>query len=1066
MPTTTPLSPAIEATSRPAQSLYRELMRSAYPELRGRAEAGEEDVRRWLERFVELGAQLGVPVDGAAGSQAAAELAPELIAEALAARRAPSATYRLQFNRGFTFHDARDLVPYLHALGVSHCYASPVLLAREGSGHGYDVCDHGRLSPELGGEDGFEAFADALRRHGIGLILDTVPNHMGIGDPRNAWWMDVLENGPGSPYAPFFDIDWHPVNPDLDNKVLLPLLEDQYGCVLEAGKIRLIYEDGSFSLCYYQTRLPVAPCTWPAILEHPLAELAGSLPEDGQGQLRELQSVLTALRYLPPRTDTAPDKVAERHREKEVIKGRLAALYSASAEVRRAIDASVRAFNGAAGQPRTFDLLDSLIERQAYRLAYWRVAADEINYRRFFDINELAAIRMELPEVFQAAHRLLLRLLVEGKATGLRIDHPDGLRDPAGYFRQLQEEYVLGRVRANLPPGPEPADLRRRVADCLAANGRPWPLYVVAEKILAEGETLPSDWAVDGTTGYDFLNAVNGLFVDPEGRDAFDRAYQSFGGASTGYEHLVSSAKKMTMLVSMASEIIALAHQLDRIAERNRRCRDFTLNSLTFALREVIAALPVYRTYITGPGSPSARDRQVIETASEEAKRSNPRTAEAIFDFVRDAVLLNGLQDFPEEDRPRLVEWALKFQQLTGPIMAKSVEDTVFYTYNRLVSLNEVGGAPDRYGVSVAAFHRQNAERLERWPGSLLATSTHDTKRSEDVRARLNALSEMPREWQAALARWGRLNSSKKAVVEDQPAPDRNDEYLLYQTLLGAWPAFDGAALGQFRERIAAYMQKATREAKIHTSWINPNEEYDDAVRQFVSRLLPDTAGDPFLNDLLTLQRRVAYFGSFNSLSQLLLKLTCPGVPDIYQGTELWDFSLVDPDNRRPVDYHRRRQILAELQGCIERAGDDLLPLVEELLADMANGRIKAYVTAQVLRFRRQHEELFGHGDYLPLEATGPQREHVCAYARTLGERVVVVAVPRLVVRLAGDGDRPPLGPEVWSTTRLLLPAHLVGRTYRHVLTGETLAPATADALPGPLLATVFGRFPVALLAA
>jgi (1->4)-alpha-D-glucan 1-alpha-D-glucosylmutase len=1153
------------------QELYAELLRTVGPELRRRAEAGDDSAREALAHLTALGERLGLRAPAAPESEAdAAGAAETLVRHCLARRRLPGTTYRLQFNRGFPFRAARDLVPYLHALGVSDCYASPVLQARAGSTHGYDVCDHSRLNPELGGEQEFEELAAALREHGMGLILDAVPNHMSIADPGNSWWMDVLEDGPGSPYAPFFDIDWRPVNPDLENKVLLPLLEDQYGRVLEAGKIRLAYEGGAFSLWYYQHRLPVAPCTYPGVLEPALSALAGVLGE-GHDSLRELRSVLTALRYLPPRTDRSPDRVAERHREKEVIKRRLAALCAASPEVKTAVDASVRVFNGTVGDPHSFDLLDALLERQAYRLAFWRVAAEEINYRRFFDVNELAAIRMELPEVFRATHETLVRLLAEGKATGLRIDHPDGLRDPAAYFRQLQQAYTLAVGRLAHPSDPtdpggpgRPDALAREVAARLpgappttcglrcqhdlsnlfdqsdrelpAATGRAgsrqvapgrrpaapgragrrpqggdgppaWPLYVVAEKILSKGEALPADWAVDGTTGYDFLNAVNGLFIDREGRDAFDQIYQTFTGAAAGYGHLVSSAKRMTMLVSMASEINALAHQLDRIAERNRHCRDFTLNSLAFALREVIACLPVYRTYITGPGAVAAPDRRVIETAVAEAQRRNPRTAEAVFDFVRDAVLLGGVQDFPEADRPRLVEWALKFQQLTGPIMAKSVEDSVFYSYNRLVSLNEVGGSPEQYGVSVAAFHRQNGERLERWPHSLLTTSTHDTKRSEDVRARLNALSELAGEWQAAVARWGRINSSKKAVVEDQPAPDRNDEYLLYQTLLGAWPPdqeqpapdqeqpaccqhdqspqaapgrtgrtgcsgrsrlgpLTAEGLADFRGRIADYMHKATKEAKVHTSWVNPNEEYDGAVRQFIGRLLPESGGEPFLDDLLPLQRRVAFFGYFNSLSQVLLKLTCPGVPDLYQGTELWDFSLVDPDNRRPVDYGRRRAVLAELEDRVARAGADLTPLTDELLAHLPDGRIKTYLIYQALRFRRAHEELFAHGAYLPLEATGARRDHVCAFARVGGDttEAAVVVVPRLVARLAGGTEVPPQGAELWGQTRLLLPAPLAGPTYENLLTGEVLAAASYQGTPGPLLASVLARFPVALL--
>ena len=1070
--TAPPAKLTYEEAPGPAQRLYADLASTSYADLRLRARGGEEGARRTLALLLALGRHLGVRVTAPRERETRtdpARAADALLSDALARRRVPTATYRLQFNRGFTFRDARDLVPYLHALGVSHCYASPILRACAGSSHGYDICDHSRLNPDLGGEEDFGAFATALRDHGMGLILDTVPNHMGIADSGNPWWADVLENGPASPYASFFDIDWHPVNPDLENKVLLPLLEDQYGRVLEAGKIRLAYEGGAFSLWHYQTRLPVAPCTYSPVLKRALAALAGALG-DGHEHVRELRSILTALHYLPPRTELSPDKVAERHREKEVVKRRLAALTCAGPETRAAVEAAAHAFNGTPGDPRSFDSLDRLLERQAYRLAYWRVAAEEINYRRFFDVNELAAIRMELPEVFRATHRFLFRLLGEGQATGLRIDHPDGLRDPAAYFRQIQQHYVLACAGSAHRCRPE--ELAREVLARLPGRPGPgqappaWPLYVVAEKILAPGEPLPPDWAVDGTTGYDFLNAVNGLFVDGEGRDAFDRIYRSFTGASAEYGQLVSSAKKMTMLVSMASEINALAHQLDRIAERNRLCRDFTLNGLTFALREVIACLPVYRTYITGPGAVAGQDRQAVEAAVEEAKRQNPRTAESLFDFVRDAVLLRSLPDFPEADRPRMVEWALKFQQLTGPVMAKSVEDSVFYTYNRLASLNEVGGSPDRYGLSVAAFHRQNAERLEQWPHTLLATSTHDTKRGEDVRARLNALSELAGEWQAALARWGRLNSSKKAVVEDQPAPDRNDEYLLYQTLLGAWPAGPPTAAGlvPFAERIAQYMWKATKEAKVHTSWINANEEYDEAVRQFVHRLLPGTTDDQFLKDLLALQRRVAFFGYYNSLAQVLLKLTCPGVPDLYQGTELWDFSLVDPDNRRPIDYRCRREALTELQGRVAGAGRDLTSLVRELLADVSDGRIKAYLVYQALGFRRDHKGLFARGAYLPLEATGARRDHVCAFARCAEDEVVLVVVPRLMVRLVGGAEHPPLGHGVWGQTRLLLPPELAARSYLNVLTGEGQSPGDYEDTPAPLLGAVLDQFPVALL--
>jgi (1->4)-alpha-D-glucan 1-alpha-D-glucosylmutase len=1057
-----------------AQNAYYELMRAALPDLEARA-ATDDTLLAWLERFLALGEKLGVHVGELKKKTERLKKAPspaELVQEVLTQRRVPCATYRLQFNAKFTFADAAALVPYLHGLGVSTCYASPVLKARPGSLHGYDTTDHSQLNPELGGEPAFDAFAAALQQHGMDLLLDTVPNHMGIGHASNPWWQDVLENGPSSIYASCFDIDWNPVNPDLKNKVLLPILEDQYGKVLEDGKIRLTFDNGAFFLDYYDHRLPVAPRGYTMILERQLDALAAALGSEHE-HLLELRSILTAISYLPPRDETSPEKIAERNREKEIIKRRLAALAGASTEVRGAIDAALQAFNGKPGDPHSFDLLDGLIDQQAYRPAFWRVATEEINYRRFFDINELAALRVELPEVFQAAHQLYFRLLAEGKAAGLRIDHPDGLWDPTGYFRQLQEQYVLARLRRRLPSEHPPEALAQEVAALLnthTAQPGPaparWPLYVVAEKILAEGESLPHDWVVYGTTGYDFLNAVNGLFVAAAYRDAFDRIYQEFTGNRQEFGALVSATKKTILLAAMASEINALSNQLDRIAERNRHYRDFTLNNLTFAIREIIASLSVYRTYIGGADGVALRDRLFIEAAVEQAKKQNFRTAASIFDFIQDNLLMRNLQAFREEDRPRLVGWAMKFQQLTGPVMAKGVEDTAFYVYNRLVSLNEVGGHPDHFGLSVEAFHRQNLERLQHWPHSLLATSTHDTKRSEDVRARLNVLSEIPEEWEAALRRWGQLNEEHKTKVGRRLAPDRNDEYLLYQTLLGAWPCDEPtpACVAQFRQRITAYMEKATREAKVHTSWINPSEKYDAAVRDFVARLLPDRPENPFLADLLPLQRRVAFFGYLNALAQAVLKMTCPGVPDFYQGTELWDFSLVDPDNRRPVDYARRKQLLAWLKKRLDAAGPDLTALAQELLKTMPDGRIKFYTIYQTLHLRRAHVPLFQEGGYEPLAILGDRREHVCAFARVLGEQRVIVVVPRLLVRLLQGVEQLPLGRPIWSNTWLLLPAERVGQTLKHLYTGEALTVGEQGGSPALPLEEVFGKFPLAVL--
>ncbi|MBI2954711.1 MAG: malto-oligosyltrehalose synthase [Chloroflexi bacterium] len=999
-------------------------------------------------------------------------------AEEIAAQRhIPSATYRLQFRPDFTFRDAQALVPYLHNLGTGDCYASPLLNPRSGSSHGYDICDHSQFNPALGGAEDFEAFSTELRKRNMGLILDVVPNHMGIGDAGNAWWMDVLENGPSSVYATYFDIDWHPVKIELHDKVLLPMLEDQYGRVLENGKFRLAHENGAFFIYYCDVKLPVAPRTYSSILKHQLGTLVQALGEENE-HVRELQSILTALSYLPERTESEPEKVAERNREKEIIKGRIAALYRACAYVRAAIDMAVQTFNGTVGDARSFDLLDRLIDEQAYRPAFWRVAAEEINYRRFFDINELAAIHMELPEVFEASHRLILRLLTEGKATGMRIDHPDGLWNPQRYFQLLQESYLLHKLEHRLGSDYSRDELNEAASAWLlrrtgldGASAPWWPLYVVAEKILSPGENLPDAWPVSGTTGYDFLNAVNGLFVDIRRGKAFDGIYGRFVGEDVSFSGLTNSKKKMIMLVSMVSEINALGHQLERIAEKNRLYRDFTLNSLTFAIREVIAALPVYRTYITGPDNVGQQDQSYIEAAVAEAKKRNPRTAGAIFDFIRDSLLLRNLESFSEIDQKALVDLVMKFQQITGPVTAKGVEDTTFYTYNRLVSLNEVGGHPERFGVSVAEFHRQNAERQRHWPHAMLATSTHDTKRSEDVRARIDVLSEIPDEWKSALIRWSRMNHPKKVMVEGENAPDRNDEYLLYQTLLGTWP--DGPLppeeFASFRERIAAYMHKATKEAKVHTSWVNPNEQYDRAVQDFVQRLLPDKSDDPFIDDLLALQRRVAYYGRYNALSQTLLKLASPGVPDIYQGTELWDYSLVDPDNRRPVDYPRRQSLLADLQRSLHRDRDGRLrlKLARELVNTIEDGRIKLYLIYIALNYRREHHDLLSEGRYIPLSVRGEARDHVCSFARALGEKAVLVVAPRLVVGLTAGIEQPPLGQKVWKGTRLALPHDQIGWRYRNLFTGEHLSVDDLDKVagaPGLPMASVCSHFPLALL--
>ncbi|MGE5138083.1 MAG: malto-oligosyltrehalose synthase, partial [Rudaea sp.] len=970
--------------------------------------------------------------------------------------------------RDLTFRMAAGLVDYLNDLGISDCYSSPILRARPGSTHGYDICDHSRLNPELGTDADFDELARRLRDRDMGLIVDIVPNHMSIDAPCNAWWMDVLENGPGSAYACYFDISWDPVKPELENKVLLPILEDQYGIVLESGKLHLAYRDGSFYLNYHERELPVAPRTYRSILEPALERLARVLPSDHPERV-ELESILTALGYLPPRTETDPERLAERSRESGVIKRRIGALYGQSGEFRRALDGTLADLNGRPGEARSFDRLDAIVGAQPYRPAFWRVAAEEINYRRFFDINDMSAIRVELPEVFAATHDLILSLLAKGKLTGARVDHPDGLWNPTDYFSKLQREYVV-RVLEEKGQRVEGLDAAvqawiERELHAGAGENSPAPcppLYAIAEKILSEKEPLPREWAVYGTTGYDFLNTVNSIFINSENEKAFNRIYRAFGGQAGTYGEIVYEAKRAVMRGALAGEVNSLAHDLERVAEKNRHYRDFTLNNLRLAIREVIAALGIYRTYIdVEQRMISERDRTFLSAAVDRARRRNPATAASLFAFIGDTLLLRNWDDFAEADRARVAFFIMRFQQMTGPIMAKGVEDTAFYIYNRLVSLNEVGGSPSVFGLPPAALHRHNAERLQSWPHSMLASSTHDTKRSEDVRARLDVLSEMPDEWRQAVQRWHRLNQGKKRSVDDELAPDMNEEYLFYQALVGTWPVEPSADRAAYRERILAYMLKAAKEAKVHTSWVNPDAEYDDAIRHFVEKVLADRRRDPFRDSVAAFSNRVAFFGRFNSLSQTLLKLASPGVPDIYQGTELYEFSLVDPDNRRAVDYALRARLLAELKA---RSKNDAerIALAQELAQDNV-GRAKLYVIERALNLRRQHPTLFAEGDYRPLEARGEKQAHVFAFARRQTDREILVVVPRLIYGLLEGKQELPVGSPTWRDTRLVLTPDF-GETYRDIFTGHVYNAEREDGVRGLPVAGILQHFPVALL--
>ena len=973
----------------------------------------------------------------------------------------PLSTYRIQFHRGFRLEEARNLVPYLHNLGVSHLYASPFLEARAGSLHGYDIINHERLNPEIGTEQELRSLVRELDHRGMSIVLDVVPNHMGVstGTP---WWRDVLQHGRASEYAEFFDIDWHPLKPELHNKLLLPVLGDQYGEELEQGRLQIRNKDGELVVQYYDHDFPLDPQTLPLIFEA-LGPLPETQDETAARDMHRLAGVIEEIRSLPQHGSSDPEAAKERSRLWKRLRPRWQSLLQESLAVKQLLDRALAHINGKPGDPRSFDLLHLLLELQVYRLAHWRVSGEEINYRRFFDVNDLVGLRMENPQVFAATHRMLRRLLAEKMITGVRVDHCDGMLNPRQYLIRLQLLYAAARIN-----GPEPippfADNGISLEIQQVFSQHDWmykkhPLYAVVEKILEPGEDLPDEWPVDGTSGYDFTNLVNGIFIDQANERAFDRIYLRFLGYVEPVDTLIYQSKKVIMHNALASEVNVLTHLLGEISSSDRRARDFTLKTLRDSIREAIACFPVYRTYIDERGEYTARDKEYIEFAIRKAKRMNPGMSERVFDFLRDTLLLKGGR-LDEMMYRRRLYFALKFQQLTGPVMAKGLEDTVCYVYNRFISVNEVGGSPKHFGLSLPEFHAGNAKRAGRWPTSMLATSTHDTKRSEDVRARLNVLSEMPRLWSAFVMRARRLNRNKKITIGDgRLVPDANEEYLLYQTLVGMWPwklAEDNRE--EIVTRVQDYMTKAVHEAKVNLSWVNQNPEYVEALRNFVAAVLADEGrANSFVTALEDFLSPVGYFGAINSLAQTTLKLASPGNPDIYQGTELWDFSLVDPDNRRPVDFGLRRQILSELRT----AGGDPSKLCGDLLENYQNGRIKMWITMRGMEFRRDYPELFQKGSYVPLESSD-KNQHLCAFARVYQEhgqnQVAIVAVPRFAYTLTGGKPVPPLE-HIWGDAAIKLPQSSL-EEFENIFTGERVQ-AKDEAL---LCSELFRQFPVCIL--
>ncbi len=986
--------------------------------------------------------------------------------ERLAARKRetrPSSTYRLQFHSGFRFTDAERVVAYLHDLGVAHCYSSPILKARAGSTHGYDITDHNSLNPEIGSEAEFLQFSAKLKEHGLGLLLDVVPNHMGVGAGDNPWWQDVLENGRSSVHADYFDIDWNPLKPELRNKLLLPILGNHYGDELEAGKIQLALEDGRFVLRYYDNLLPVDPQT--------ITMIFGAVDlraREGEG-IPELLQILDELRGLPPNWTEGWDLVQTRQQGLPKLTARLRDLLSNAPAARQAADEAIAALNGRPGDKRSFDALHRLLETQAYRLAFWRVSGEEINYRRFFDINDLVGLRMEDPRVFADTHRLLRKLMAEGHVIGLRLDHPDGLFNPLQYFVRAQMLFTASQC-SGPAPGPETAEngIERDIQSVFGQrewHGPNAPLYLLVEKILEPGEHLPPEWPVDGTVGYEFTNLVNGVLVDRQAEKPLTLLYHRFLERAIDVHDLVYESKKLIMDTALASELNVLTHMLDEISSRDRRARDYTRNVLADAIQETIACFPVYRTYIDERGNVNDRDRQHIYKAIALAKRRNEGMPSGVFDFLREILLLQGNDagDMIHGYRKQLY-FILKFQQLTGPVMAKGLEDTTFYVYNRFISLNEVGGSPEIFGISLDEFHTANAARAGTWSASMLSTSTHDTKRSEDVRARLNVLSEMPRQWSTEVMRFRRVNRSKKQELSDgRLPPDHNEEYLLYQTLLGAWPlegVEDAKCREEFSKRIQGYMTKAIHEAKVNLSWVNQNPEYTKALQDFVGAILePGTPRRPnhFLAYAKGILPPVQFFGAINSLSQTLIKLTAPGVPDIYQGQEMWDFALVDPDNRRPVNFEVRRRALQALKQS-EKSGFHR-EICRDVLEHWRDGRVKLWTVMQALALRHEHRDLFMEGSYTPLTAIGDQKRHVIAYARSHNGKHVIVAAPRLSYTLMKGVMQPPLG-HAWGKSYIELPPEISGG-FRSVFPGHHWRVGADQRL---LCSELFDSFPLALL--
>jgi (1->4)-alpha-D-glucan 1-alpha-D-glucosylmutase len=863
----------------------------------------------------------------------------------------PLATYRLQLSKQFGFDAAAKVVPYLKSLGISHVYASPFLKARAGSAHGYDIVDHNEFNPDLGGEAGFIRLSEVLKEHDLGLILDFVPNHVGVHYADNPWWLGMLEWGPASPHAASFDVDWEQLPHRGRGGILLPILGSPYGQALERGEIELRYDpaSGSFSAWYFEHRLPISPERYSEVVRIVVKEAQAETDPAG---VRLLNLASRYARLHHPNPEEAPG-----------FKSELRSIEGSAAIIKRGVEA----YRAGPGRPAQSLALHHLLERQHYRVAHWRLASSDINYRRFFDINSLAGLRIEDAKTFAGTHRLVGRLIAEGRLDGLRLDHIDGLWDPAQYCRRLRR-----LVRA-------------------ARKNRSAPFYLVIEKILGETEKLRPFPGIHGTTGYECLNAVTQVLIAADGLDALDEVWRQLSNRSPRLDSVLKEAKRRVLETLLGSEFTVLSRLLARIASGHYSTRDFSSDSLRQALELYLLHFPVYRTYLTQAGA-SAEDYALIDETVDKARAEWFAADDGIFDFLRDVLTMDLVK--PERgtahSAPRVRRFAMKVQQFTGPLMAKSLEDTAFYRYHRQLAFNEVGGNPAAGALPVAVFHAAMQERAKEWPHGMTATATHDTKRGEDARARIMAIAEVAGEWTASVARWKVLNARHVAAEGNFRAPSATFEYMLYQTLLGIWQPEDRS----LPERLQAYALKAAREGKEETSWLNPHIRYEEGFANFIARILDRSTSAEFLESFEVIARRVSLLGALNSLSQITLKATMPGVPDFYQGTELWDFSMVDPDNRRPVDYALRASTL----DAVENAD------WPKLIRNWPDGRLKLAWTRELLKLRQRNPDLFARGDYVPLHIHGPDRNHVIAFARRYGRSAAIIAVGRWFARFTDQG--------------------------------------------------------------